>query len=76
MLAHANDSKCALGAGLDRHANIGQGYIGMGGFETILANPSFQTVPFILEVPGFADYGPDRANLDLLKAIRERTTAK
>ena len=28
---HANDSKGALGSHLDRHANIGEGYIGMRG---------------------------------------------
>ena len=29
---HANDSKCPLGGGVDRHENIGEGYIGREGF--------------------------------------------
>ena len=69
---HANDSKCALGGGIDRHENIGQGYIGLEGFENILSNPAFQDVPFFLEVPGFGGKGPDKENLDLLKGMRSR----
>src|SRR3989454_5383366 len=32
---HANDSKCALGGGIDRHANIGAGHIGRDGFVNL-----------------------------------------
>ena len=72
VAVHANDSKRPLGAGVDRHENIGQGYIGLQGFENIMSNPAFRDVPFFLEVPGFENKGPDRENLDLLKEIRSR----
>jgi deoxyribonuclease-4 len=67
---HANDSKCELGGGRDRHENIGDGHIGRQGFANILAHPAFAEVPFLLEVPGYDDHGPDKQNVDTLKAIR------
>ena len=70
---HANDSKQPCGSGVDRHANIGEGFIGEAGFEAIMGNPAFKEVPFFLEVPGFDGKGPDRQNVDLLEKIRQRT---
>ena len=70
VAVHANDSKCPLGGGVDRHENIGQGHIGRQGFENIMACPAFADIPFILEVPGFANQGPDRENLEILREIR------
>ena len=57
---------------MDRHENIGQGYIGIEGFENIIANPAFKDLPFFLEVPGLEGKGPDRENLDILKDMRSR----
>jgi deoxyribonuclease-4 len=70
VAVHANDSKCPLAGGVDRHENIGEGYIGRDGFLAILGHPAFREVPFLLEVPGFADEGPDKANVDILKELR------
>ena len=70
VVVHANDSKVQLGDGVDRHENIGEGYLGIDGFETIMAHPAFRDVPFILEVPGPEKKGPDKENLDRLKTIR------
>jgi deoxyribonuclease-4 len=70
VAVHANDSKCDLGGGRDRHENIGDGYIGRDGFRNILSHPVFADVPFLLEVPGIDDEGPDRENVERLKAIR------
>lgn len=70
VAVHANDSKKPLGSGVDRHENIGQGHIGIKGFENIMSHPAFREVPFFLEVPGMEGKGPDKANLDLLKTIR------
>ncbi len=70
VAVHANDSKCPLGGGLDRHANIGDGHLGREGFVTIMSHEAFADVPFLLEVPGYDDEGPDKANVDALKAIR------
>ena len=70
VAVHANDAKVELGSGVDRHENIGEGYIGISGFESILCNTAFKNVPFFLEVPGFDGNGPDKENLDRLKTIR------
>ncbi len=67
---HANDSKIELGGARDRHENIGEGFIGRGGFENLLSHSAFTDVPFLLEVPGFDDSGPDKANVDILKELR------
>ena len=71
---HANDSKYPLGGGVDRHENIGEGHIGIPGFETIMDKRAFAEVPFLLETPGFDGTGPDRRSVDILKEIRERVS--
>ena len=70
LAVHANDSKRPRGSGVDRHDNIGDGFIGEEGFAAIMGNPAFQDAPFLLEVPGFEGKGPDRQNIDILKKIR------
>ena len=70
VVVHANDSKTELGSGVDRHENIGEGHLGVGGFEIIMGHPAFRDVPLILEVPGFDKKGPDKENVDRLKRIR------
>jgi deoxyribonuclease-4 len=72
VAVHANDAKAPLGSNKDRHENIGQGHIGIAGFEHVMAHPAFAEVPFLLEVPGFAGQGPDRENVEILKDIRQR----
>ncbi len=69
---HANDSKRLCGSGVDRHDNIGDGFIGEEGFTAIMTNPAFADVPFLLEVPGFEGKGPDQQNIDILKKIRRQ----
>lgn len=66
---HANDSKFDLGSGKDRHANIGEGFIGKEGFSNMLNYPALKNIPFILEVPGFTDTGPDQDNINILKSL-------
>ncbi len=72
VAVHANDSKVEFGSGVDRHENIGEGHLGIAGFETIMGHEAFRNVPFILEVPGFDKNGPDKENMDILKDIRAR----
>ncbi|MEE2884698.1 MAG: deoxyribonuclease IV [Chloroflexota bacterium] len=69
-VVHANDAKVEFGSGVDRHENIGDGYIGIDGFRIIMGHSAFREVPFILEVPGIDGNGPDQINMDRLKAIR------
>ena len=75
LAVHANDSKRPCGSGVDRHDNIGDGFIGEDGFAAIMGNPAFQDVPFLLEVPGFQGKGPDRQNIDILKKIRQEAAS-
>ncbi len=75
VAVHANDSKIPLGGGVDRHANIGEGHIGRDGFLNIFSHPAFADLPFLLEVPGFEDNGPDKQNVEILKELRTQAGA-
>lgn len=55
---HINDSKNPCGAMKDRHANIGERYIGYDCLRKIVHDDRFLMVPKILETP----YIPDKAN--------------
>lgn len=46
---HLNDSKNALASRLDRHHNLGEGYIGKTVFSYIMGDPRFDGIPLILE---------------------------
>jgi len=72
---HANDSKGPLAGGKDRHENIGEGFIGLDGFRTIMGHETFRNVPFLLEVPGFGGKGPDKEHIDILKRIRDEVAS-
>ena len=74
VAVHANDSKIELGGGVDRHENIGKGYIGRKGFEVIMAHAAFAELPLLLEVPGADGDGPDKPNVKILKSIRKKVT--
>jgi deoxyribonuclease IV len=69
-LVHLNDSKGALGSRIDRHENIGEGWIGPDGFRALLSHPRLRGLPGIIETPGFDRTGPDRKNIARLKRLR------
>jgi AP endonuclease-1 len=48
---HLNDSKTPLGSRLDRHANIGTGFLGLGAFWNFMNEPRFEGLPMVLETP-------------------------
>lgn len=48
---HLNDSKNPQGARKDRHANLGDGFIGFEALSYIAHHPALETVPKILETP-------------------------
>jgi deoxyribonuclease-4 len=54
---HFNDSKIELGGNRDRHANIGEGTIGVKGLAPLVGHPKIRNLPLILEVPGSGE-GP------------------
>jgi len=49
---HLNDSKKDLGSRVDRHDDIGKGFIGAAGFGNLLKDPRMHGIPMILETPG------------------------
>lgn len=48
---HLNDSQNPLGAHKDRHAKIGEGYIGAEALKRIVTHPVLKELPFYLETP-------------------------
>lgn len=54
---HVNDTSYQLGSGRDRHANLGEGQLGLEFFAEFVQNPIVKTRVLILETPGeLADY--------------------
>ena len=72
VAVHCNDSKPPFCGAVDRHENIGEGQMGLAAFEAVVGHPAFRNVPFYLEVPGYEKKGPDKPNVDTIKAIREK----
>jgi deoxyribonuclease-4 len=75
---HSNDAKTPLNSHLDRHANIGAGYIGLEGFRRILNHPKLRGKAFILETPVDTP-GDDLRNVRALKELvspKKRSTIK
>ena len=70
---HANDSKTELGSGKDRHENIGQGTIGVKAFRRMVRNRVLRKAAWLLEVPGYEGDGPGKADVDILKALRDES---
>lgn len=48
---HLNDSLFDLGCGKDRHARIGEGFIGLSAMRAIAHHEAFRGLPMILETP-------------------------
>lgn len=63
---HVNDSKNPLASHKDRHANIGEGYIGFATLHKICHDEDFRLIPKILETPyidGIPPYKEEIAKL-------------
>ena len=52
---HLNDSLNPCGAHKDRHAKIGEGYIGKDALVRVINHEALYTLPFILETPNDED---------------------
>lgn len=48
---HLNDAKKDLGSRVDRHASIGEGFIGKEGFIRLMKDSRLNSIPMILETP-------------------------
>ncbi len=66
---HLNDSKTCGGSRVDRHAHIGKGEIGLGGFGFIMNQPRFRDIPKVLETPKGKELKEDVANLRTLRNL-------
>jgi len=71
---HLNDSKVPLGANRDRHANIGEGTIGLEALGWLMAHPALESMPAILEVPG-AGEGPRAEDVEAARGALARGRA-
>jgi deoxyribonuclease-4 len=69
-LVHCNDSKFDLGGLKDRHENLGQGFIGLGGFAALAKHKVFGKLDWILETPK-DDPKDDPKNIAILKKLRK-----
>jgi deoxyribonuclease-4 len=75
LCLHLNDSKMPFGSNRDRHANLGEGELGEDGIRTFLAEPRFDGLPVLLEVPGPDGRGPDRGQIEIAKRLRDEALA-
>ena len=71
---HLNDSKGDLGCRVDRHENIGKGFVGSRAFRLLLQDPRFARAPKVLETPKAE--GMDRRNLALLRRLASLGTGR
>jgi len=67
---HLNDSQTPLGSNRDRHANIGDGELGLEGCRAFLSEPRFDGLPCVLETPGPDRSGPVAEELALCRRLR------
>ena len=66
---HVNDSRDEFASGHDRHANLGEGKMGLKILAEYVNHPKLKHLPLILETPGFNGNGPDKKNLEILKSL-------
>lgn len=71
---HCNDSKTPFNSRRDRHEHIGEGSIGLKGFELFINDEYFSTLPFILETPKEGDM--DLINMERLKNLIKAPVAQ
>jgi deoxyribonuclease-4 len=69
---HLNDSQTPLGSNRDRHANIGDGELGIDGARTFVNEPRFAELCCVLETPGPDRSGPTAAEVALVTGLLAR----
>jgi deoxyribonuclease-4 len=65
---HLNDSRKELGSRVDRHENLGEGFLGLDPFKWIMRDPRFEGIPLILETPDDTRWAME---IDLLGSFTE-----
>ncbi|MHB1356301.1 MAG: deoxyribonuclease IV [Anaerolineae bacterium] len=66
---HMNDSKKDLNSHVDRHEQIGQGFVTLEAFRMLLNDPRLVSVPMILETPKGPEMQEDIQNLAMLRSL-------
>lgn len=66
---HLNDSMKPFDSHRDRHADLGEGEIGLDAIGNIVNHPKLKEIPFILETPGLKTSSGARSECDLLKEV-------
>jgi deoxyribonuclease-4 len=66
---HLNDSRHPQGSKKDRHANLGEGYLGLEVFERLVNDPRWHGRPMILETPMGDDSEGHRRDLETLRSF-------
>jgi deoxyribonuclease-4 len=66
---HINDSKKDLNSHVDRHEQIGQGFVTLEAFRMLLNDPRLVHVPMILETPKGPEMLEDIQNLAILRSL-------
>jgi deoxyribonuclease-4 len=66
---HLNDSKMPIGSNRDRHANVGDGELGIDGARAFVNEPRFAALPCVLETPGPDRSGPTAEELALVVSL-------
>jgi deoxyribonuclease-4 len=82
-VVHMNDSKRPMGSRVDRHAHIGDGFLGLEPFRRLVNDRRFRGLPMLLETPksegkatGLVVADPmDMKNLGLLRSLIDRSAA-
>src|SRR4030042_3697736 len=69
-LLHLNDSKTPLGSRKDRHWHIGEGYLGMEGFKSLINHPLLRHLSGIMETPR-KDTVEDLRNMEVIRSLVE-----
>ena len=64
---HLNDSRFPLGSRRDRHANLGEGEVGLAAFTRLAADARFTTTPMLLETPHNEDGAELKRDLERLR---------
>ncbi len=72
---HMNDSRKPLGSRVDRHAHIGEGFVGLAAFERLVNDRRFRDLPMLLETPKTEGRSAARIEVDPLDA-RNLTTLR
>lgn len=68
---HLNDSATKLNSHKDRHANLGEGEIGLDAIKALINDQRVRNIPFILETPALKEKFNIKVEVDTLRRIIE-----